>query len=138
MKKTLLILLTISAIYVTTFSAAAQDQKQKVNISLFKQEGKTVTVTITSPNEFYIGGNTHVLHIGDKHFDLNEQNNIDGTGYLKFFIPAADFKDLKEGAKVYLSYGELNTEDEQEVAMMCKEASTPCWSLGKLNKKLLK
>jgi hypothetical protein len=93
-------------------------EKQKVKMSLMKQSGQMVTLTITSPNEFYIGGNTHVLYIGNKHFDLHDQNNIDGKGILKFYIPTDEFKKLTDGSKVYLSYGMLDADNELPLTIL--------------------
>jgi hypothetical protein len=128
------------AIVLLCFSAGNMQaqEKQKVKMSLMKQSGQMVTLTITSPNEFYIGGNTHVLYIGNKHFDLHDQNNINGKGILKFYIPTDEFKKLTDGSKVYLSYGMLDADNEKELQDMCKQKFCPCWELGKLSKKQLK
>jgi hypothetical protein len=119
-------------------SPAKAEEKQKARISLIRQTGNTVALTVSSPHEFYVGGNKHILYIGGKHFDLYEQNNEDGRGYLKFFIPADDFKMIKDGTRVYLSYGELEIENEDELEALCKQNFGPCWQLGKLNKRRLK
>lgn len=136
MKNTILLFFTLVFVCFSHNPALAQE-KQKAKVSLIKQAGNTVTVTITSNEEFYIGGNTHILHIGNKHYDRNEQNNIDGKGILKFFIPANEFKALKNGTKMYLSYGQLDTGNEQEMDAFSKDKESRCWALGKLNKKML-
>lgn len=137
MKNTFLLFFTLVFVCFSPKPASAQE-KQKATVSLIRQNGNTVTVTITSSEEFYIGGNTHILHIGNKHYDRNEQNNVDGKGILKFFIPANEFKVLKNGTKMYLTYGELDMENEQEIEAYSKERESRCWALGKLNKKMLK
>lgn len=114
-------------------------EKQKVKIATLKKgtEG-TVLMTVSSPNEFYVGGNKHVLYISGKHFDLYDQENEDGRGSLRFHIPQSDFNTLTDGAKVYLSYGLIEAETEQELEEMCQQTFSPCWQVGKLNKKQLK
>jgi len=137
MKNTFVLIAALFILCLSAGNVAAQD-KQKAKISLLKQEGKTVTLTVTSNNEFYMGGNMHILHIGDMDFKLYDQDNIDGKGYLKFFIPVNDYKALKDGTKVYLSYGELSLEPGQNIEELCSQKFCPCWSLGKLNKKSMK
>ena len=128
--------LLFGIIIVLSFSQVALAQeKAKTKISLIKQNEKNVTFTVTSTKEFYVGGNKHVLHIGGKHFDLYEQNNDEGKGTLTFFIPKNDFNSLKDGMPVYLVYGEI--EEGQNLDELCKQTYSPCWSLGKFNKKLM-
>lgn len=137
MKKLLLILTVLVGVSATALTALAQD-KQKAKIGQIKQETDKVTMTVTSSKEFYVGGNVHILYLGDKSFSLYDQQNEDGRGMLKFYIPTEDFKAIKDGVRVYMSYGELVLEEGESVEDVCKENFCPCWSLGKLNKKQLK
>lgn len=123
----------------TTPSLSKATEKQKVKIAALKKGGEgMVLMTVSSPNEFYVGGNKHVLYISGKHFDLYDQENEDGRGTLKFHIPQSEFNTLTDGAKVYLSYGLMEVENEQELEEMCSQSLSPCWQVGKLNKKQLK
>jgi len=137
MKKLLLIFTVLVGVSATSPIALAQD-KQKAKIGQIKQETDKVTMTVTSAKEFYVGGNVHILYLGDKSFSLYDQQNEDGRGMLKFYIPTEDFKAIKDGVRVYMSYGELVLEEGESVEDVCKENFCPCWSLGKLNKKQLK
>ncbi len=137
MKKIFFVFYTVAAVCLFSGNIVAQE-KQKATIHSLKQNGNTVALTVTSPNEFYMGGNKHILHIGNKDFDLYDQVNDDGSGSLKFFIPVSDFKALKDGERIYLSYGEMDVENVQEAEAICKQSYSACWSLGKLNKKQLK
>lgn len=137
MKKAIFLFYILVMTCCTTSVATAQE-KQKARIGLIRQNGNTVTLTVTSSTEFYMGGNKHMLYIGTKKYDLYDQNNIDGHGMLKFFLPTADYKAMKNGTPVYLSYGELEVDNEQQLAEMSKDADTKCWYLGKLNKKVQK
>jgi len=137
MKKLLLILTVLVGVSATALTVLAQD-KQKAKIGQIKQETDKVTMTVTSSKEFYVGGNVHILYLGDKSFSLYDQQNEDGRGMLKFYIPTEDFKAIKDGVRVYMSYGELVLEEGESVEDVCKENFCPCWSLGKLNKKQLK
>jgi len=137
MKSKLLVVCSVLMLCLWAGEVQAQE-KQKVKMSLLKQAGPNVTLTITSPSEFYIGGNTHVLYIGNKHFLLHDQDNENGKGILKFYIPSEDFKKIADGSRVYLSYGLLEAESEQELQDMCKQKFCPCWELGKLKKSQLR
>lgn len=137
MKKILHLLLLLVVMGTSIQPTAAQD-KQKAKIGQIKLENDKVTVTVTSSKEFYVGGNVHILYLGDKSYSLYDQQNEDGKGMLKFYVPVDEFKSIKDGARVYMSYGELVLEEGETVEDVCKENFCPCWSLGKLNKKQLK
>lgn len=137
MKRILQLLMMLGVLGVATQPTAAQD-KQKARIGQIKQEKDKVTVTVTSSKEFYVGGNVHILYMGDKSYSLYDQQNEDGKGMLKFYVPSEEFRAIKDGSRVYMSYGELVLEEGEKVEDVCKENFCPCWSLGKLNKKQLK
>lgn len=120
-------------------SVSKATEKQKVKIASLKKDSQgTVLMTVSSPNEFYVGGNKHVLYVSGKHFDLYDQENEDGHGSLKFHIPENEFSTLPDGARVYLSYGMMEVENEQELEDLCQQSLSPCWQVGRLNKKQLK
>lgn len=137
MKKAYAIILTLIIACASFFNANAQE-KQVARISSIKQKEDMVLLTVSSAKEFYMGNNKHILYIGSRYYDLYDQQNEDGKGNLKFFIPVKDFKQMTNGTPVYLSYGELVIEDGQNIEDMCKQNFCPCWSVGKLNKKMLK
>lgn len=137
MKRALYLLLLPVLICTFQYTATAQ-QKQKARISSVKQKGNTVFLTVASAKEFYMGNNKHILYIGRQQFDLYDQINEEGKGELRFHIPSTEFKKMTAGAPVYLSYGELDIEEGETVGDICGQDLCPCWSLGKLNKKLQK
>jgi hypothetical protein len=130
------VLLSVAAA-LTVFAAQAQEKVQ-AKISAIRQKDEMVTVAVSSAKEFYMGNNKHILHIGNHQYDLYDQENNDGKGLLRFYVPAAEFKQLASGTPVYLSYGELVVEDGLSIEDMCKQNFCPCWSVGKLNKNMLK
>ena len=137
MKRILRLLMLLVVMGATIHPTVAQE-KQKAKIGQIRQENDKVTVTVTSSKEFYVGGNVHILYMGDKSYSLYDQQNEDGKGMLKFYVPAEEFRAIKDGSRVYMSYGELVLEEGEKVEDVCKENFCPCWSLGKLNKKQLK
>lgn len=137
MKRILKLLMLLVVMGVALQPTIAQE-KQKAKIGQIKQENDKVTISVTSSKEFYMGGNVHILYLGDKSYSLYDQHNEDGKGKLKFYVPIEEFKAIKDGARVYMSYGELVLEEGESVEDVCKENFCPCWSLGKLNKKQLK
>jgi hypothetical protein len=137
MKRILRLLMLLVVMGATIHPTVAQE-KQKAKIGQIRQENDKVTVTVTSSKEFYVGGNVHILYMGDKSYSLYDQQNEDGKGLLKFYVPSEEFRAIKDGSRVYMSYGELVLEEGEKVEDVCKENFCPCWSLGKLNKKQLK
>ena len=111
-------------------------QKMAKNIASVKQDGEFVDFNLTSPKPFIFGNNRYILHIGSSDFYRNKQTiNSDRTGSMTFLIPANDFDALKEGAAIYLTYGEPST-DNNDLEELSK-ADVPVWSLGKFSKTLL-
>jgi hypothetical protein len=106
------------------------------SITSVKQNGERMEVTVSSAKKFYVGGNTHVLHIGTKEFSLNKQLNTDGKGTIIFYIPSAEFDALPEGEEVYMTYGSKFRKGTapEEVAEFCKQNPNVCWYLGKFTK----
>jgi hypothetical protein len=138
MKKSKALIFTLGMMLFCSFATTAQD-KLKTKLTADKKNPKVLAYTITSTNEFYVGNNKHILRIGNKEFDLYEQNNIDGKGKITFFIPKADYDLLKEGTRAYLTYGEIgDNENDTEIEKLCKQNLSPCWSLGRFSKKLSK
>lgn len=117
-------------------SAGAQ-AKAKVNISSVRQKGKSVAFTVSSPAEFYVGGNEYVLYIGNKQFTTYKQDNTEGKGRLIYQISQPDYKSLKEGARIYLTYGDLPAETGSTNEELSKQPDSKCWPLGRFTKRLL-
>lgn len=137
MKKMHCLILALVMVCANFYDTTAQ-QKQTARISAIKQKEDMVLITVSSSKEFYMGNNKHILYIGNRYYDLYDQENADGKGNLKFFIPVKEYKAMTTGTPVYLSYGELTVEEGQSIEDMCKQNFCPCWSVGKLNKKMLK
>jgi hypothetical protein len=127
-------MITLGAAMMIAAAGSAQDRlKTKITA---KANDSVISYTITSQKEFYVGGNKHYLRIGSKHFDIYQQNNDEGRGRLTFLIPKADFAALPEGANVYMTYGDIEGDGFKNLDELCHQNLSPCWSLGKLNKKI--
>ncbi len=111
---------------------------QTASISGIRVQNEKVVVTVSSTEAFYIGNNIHVLYIGDKHFDLYDQNNSEQKGTLTYYIPKEDFSKLADGAKVFLSYGEATFDTEEDFNDLLKADPERHWILGKLDKSMMK
>jgi hypothetical protein len=111
-------------------------QKIEKNIASVKSNGEFVDFNLSSPRPFIFGNNRYILHIGNADFYRNKQTiNPDRTGSMTFLIPISDFNALKDGAAIYLTYGQPTT-DNNDLEELSKGA-LPCWSLGKFDKSLL-
>ncbi|MFL5763323.1 MAG: hypothetical protein ACJ77K_05220 [Bacteroidia bacterium] len=110
----------------------------QTSITSIKANGDNTEITVSSSKKFYVGGNTHVLHIGTREFSLNKQANKDGKGTIIFYIPTAEFDALPVGEDVYLTYGSKYRKgaDPKDIEMMCKKNPNVCWYLGKFKKTL--
>jgi len=117
-----------------SFPTSAQT-KAVTKIAQVKEKGNTVYFTLTSSRPFIFGNNRYILYLGNKEFYRNEQSKKNGRGVLTFFIPAKDFSAVKEGSKMYLSYGsmEVDNENAEEEA----RSNHRQWPLGVFSKSLL-
>ena len=131
------IIITFFSIVIMLFFSGyviAQD-KPTTQISTVKQKGEIIRVSLTSSKPFIFGSNRYILYIGNKAFTRNEQSHKNGKGSMTFLIPADDFDRLPEGANIYITYGQVNVEEDDMVEM--SKTSQRCWSLGKFSKNLL-
>jgi len=113
----------------------AQEKIAK-SVASVKEHGDFVDFNLTSPRPFIFGNNQYILHIGKSDFYRNKQTiNRDRTGSMTFFIPADAFSLLKEGAAIYLTYGQPS--DDNDDLEELSRADVPCWSLGKFSKGML-
>lgn len=136
--KHIIVLLIVMLSFISAQEVKGQE-KQKARISsISHKEKETVVITVSSKRDFYVGNNVYMLYIGNNRYELSEQINEDGSGIINFFIPLQDFENTVNGTAMYLSYGELEVPDGMTVEALCRENFCPCWSLGKLNKKMLK
>lgn len=140
MKNTLLLF----TILLGTYAVSAQTNVQvnsATEISLVKLSGETVEFTVESSKKFYVGGNIHILHIGNKSFG-HSKNGKSGNKYtLTFLIPVSEFNSLINGSEIWMSYGnKISKKDltEDEIKKMEKSNPNAFWYLGKFNKSMLK
>lgn len=137
MKQTFLSVLLTFVMFGVTFNSFAQ-RAQHVSLTEMHRQNDRIAVTLTSPEGFYVGGNVHVLYIGDKQFDIYDQGNDEqGEGKLIYYIPEQDFKKLKSGDRMYLSYGTVTFKSEEEFDGFVAADPERHWKLGTLDKSML-
>ena len=130
--------LLLSLVLIMPFSGKAlATEKAKTKIANVKQKGELVLFTLTSSKPFIFGGNKYYLHIGDKAFTRCEQSKSNGKGRITFLIPEGDFTALRDGASIYLTYGNPSVEDGATYEELSKANGAKCWSLGKFNRAML-
>jgi hypothetical protein len=140
MKNRIVLFITCLSIFYFSANVTAQE-KAKTEITSVKQNVQTVEFTVESTKPFYMGGNIHILHIGNKDFKYSKQAKEDGKGILTFLIPVADWTALTDGDAVWMTYGNLfkTAPDQQtDIKALCEKSPDKCWYLGKFNSGLLK
>ena len=111
--------------------------KPRTEISCAKQNGSKIEFTITSAKPFIFGSNRYILNIGTKQFFLHRQWKENGAGKMTFYIPAEDFNNLNEGDGIYLTYGTIFRNEDENAREELSKGNSRCWSMGKFNKNIL-
>ena len=130
---------TVLAVVVSLASQSVQAQTAPtISVSKMESNEEMVEVSLSSTEEFIVGGNRYVLHIGGSHFKYSKHPKSD-IKTITFLIPAADFAALPDGEDMVLVYGlyPLNTQQDGESSQQ-NGFDGPNWAVGKLNKSLLK
>jgi hypothetical protein len=135
MKKILVLFFSLVVFFYFSGKALAQE-KPTVAVASMKHNGKNVEVTLTSSKPFIFGNNRYILYIGETEFLLNKQWHLNGRGTMVFYVPVEEFKSIKEGAGIYLTYGHLYKDTKPDMQALSAQ-SRKCWSLGVYSKKLL-
>jgi hypothetical protein len=112
----------------------AASEKATVKIASVRQKGEEIHIALSSSKPFIFGSNQYVLYIGSKEFTRLEQTNDEDKRTISFVISKAEYRSLKEGAKMFLSYGRVDDTDMEKYA----KQSNKCWKLGKYTKSMLK
>lgn len=136
MKNLTILFLGLFIIFGTAGNAVAQ-AKPQVKFASAKQNGSTVSFTLTSNKPFRMGGNMYLLHINNKDFTRSKQNTSNGKGTITFYVPVAEVNEFKEGADMYLTYGRLFRNGQDEMKELSLQAQARCWDLGNFSKSLL-
>ncbi len=135
--KNITVLLLVILLMLPYAERAAGAEKVKTKVSYVRRKGELVEFSVTSSKPFIFGSNKYYLHVGDREFTRAAQSKSNGKGRLTFLIPEEDFRALKEGAGVYLTYGNPNVEDGASYEDLSKINSARCWSLGKFSRSML-
>jgi hypothetical protein len=134
MKKIIIVFFSLVIALFYSGNIVAQE-KPKTKISSVKQKDGTVRFSLTSSRPFIFGSNRYILHIGNSDFMRNEQSHKNGKGYMTFLVPSGDLNNIRDGAHIYLTYGQVDIE-ETDMDELSKN-SRRCWSLGYYSKDLL-
>jgi hypothetical protein len=127
--------LMVAATAATPFASAIA--KNIVAVSEARQEGDKVLFSLVSPAPFLVAGNVYVLNIANKKFAHYKQAVSNGKGVISFIIATDEYKNLPEGSKIYLTYGDLGDVQESYLETMQASENFPCWYLGTLSSEIL-
>lgn len=114
------------------------------SISVLRDIGNRVEITVTNPDEFYVGAMPYVLKIGEGRF-TNSRHPADGDLHtLIFSIALQDFNQLTSGDSINLGYGNVEVVQAASNKTIARSAAAEPdnakrqWSLGTLDKQLLR
>lgn len=136
MKKFLLPLFCFLFYSISVFSQVPKDAK----LTSIRQVNSTIEFAVKSSETFYAGNNTFVLKVGNASFSLYRQETEDGdaSGRLVFLIPESDYVRFMDADKIYLTYGQLSEDgEEDDLIDVCRQVPARCIFLGMFAKSLL-
>ncbi len=112
--------------------------ESSISLTAIETQDEIVEVSLTSNTDFIVGGNRYILHIGGSHFKYSKHPKTN-LKTITFLIPKADFAVLQDGQPMVIAYGLYpgNIQQDGEVSQQ-NGFEGPHWSVGKLNKSLLK
>jgi hypothetical protein len=135
MKKIISLFFSMAVMVLYANNLIAQ-QKASATITSVQQKGENIWFTLTSSKPLIFGDNRYVLYIDGREFVTSETPADENNKVISFVLSANEFNSLKEGADIYLSYGHINTE-EQDIVTYAQQ-SRKCWPLGNFSKAMLK
>lgn len=137
MTKKLLYFLLLAVVTSLTAQSTQAQSTATIELSKIESNDEMVEVSLSSTEDFIVGGNRYILHIGGAHYKYSKHPKGD-VKTITFLIPAADFAALPDGEELVLVYGlyPLNTQQDGESSQQ-NGFDGPNWSAGKLNKSLL-
>lgn len=129
--------LIVFCILLTPVYAWAQG-KMVVKLSRITDKGNDIVISFTSDKKFIFGSNRYVLYVGDKTFFRSQQSYdyANHTGHLQFFVPLEDWEQLRDGSKMFISYG-LADESVEDLEKLSTNEFPTCWNLGLLSRSAL-
>lgn len=97
-------------------------------------------MSISSKTPLQMGNNAFFLYIDAQQFNQYQQSRQGKRDILIYAIPQGIYQDLKMGAAIWLTYGELfeATSSNDERTQLLNQNPRNCWSLGALNTKKIK
>jgi hypothetical protein len=105
MKKTLKNVLLLLSLFFLIGGTYAQSENS-VGLSSYSLDAdeENVRISIKTSESFIAGANRYVLHIGSRHFLINE--HPDGSlSEIVFILPMSDYENLIDQSSIVLVYG---------------------------------
>ena len=133
MKKTLKNTLLLFSFFFLVSSTFGQSENSVAMSSYSLDEDQTtVRISIKTSESFIAGANRYVLHIGSKHFLLNEHPN-GSLSEIVFLVSLTDYETLVDQSSIVLVYGFYhdNILQDGEGSQQKKDIIGKHWNLGK-------
>ncbi len=134
MRKIIALFFSMAVMVLYANNLTAQ-QKAAASITSVKKTDENIRFTFTSSKPLIFGDNRYVLYIGNKEFTKSEVPGDENNKTITFLLTQNEFSALNEGADIYVTYGHVNTE-EQDMAAYAQK-SHKCWALGKFSGSML-
>jgi hypothetical protein len=116
--------------------AGFSKSKAIIEVKEAKLVNQTVELTLHGNKPFPVGNNLFILHVDGKEFSHSRQAKKTSDALLTFLIPVADFRSLREGSTMYVTYGHSGM-SESSLETFSKEAQGTCWKIGLFSATLL-
>ena len=136
MKAIFSLLFFLLALFSNKPLAVAFDKPKTEMVTMVKKN-QVVEITLQSSKPFLMANNRYILYIGDKTFMKSHQSTKEGKGFMVFYVPYPDLKNMAPGAAIYLSFGQISKGKTGQIEELCAQDNIPCWNLGKFEPNLI-
>ncbi|NOQ70679.1 MAG: hypothetical protein GQ574_01685 [Crocinitomix sp.] len=124
-------LLLFSLLFLVTSTFGQTENAVAMSSYSLDETQETVRVSIKTSESFIAGANRYVLHIGSRHFLLNEHPE-GSLSEIVFFIPLSDYENLIDQSSIVLVYGFYHSNTLQDgEGGQATGFSGKHWNLGK-------
>ena len=109
---------------------------QNISLTSISVVEEKIELTFQSDQQFFIGDNRYVLHIGAQHFLMCKHPGGDESK-LTYILSEEEFSSVQDGAQITLVYGYYFSNTQIDGEGPVTEFIGMHWKIGSMNKTLL-